>query len=146
MFSKHGLKNQFYVFVPPTPEFIWKFFGKIVLPKKQPFNFVVKFQKSSQIWAILFPEVFKGAWRREAPPVLFAQPWHERYFAPTHHQFSLSVCLDPLPTLQSNEPVPQVVNLSCFTLLVACCKEKSVLTLRIKQPWIRPKYGILCWE
>ena len=52
-----------------------------------------------------------------APPVIFAQPWHLSYFAPTHHQSCLSVFLHPLPTLQNNEPVPQVlkqvVNLSC---------------------------------
>ena len=48
---------------------------------------------------------------------LFAQPWHQMYFAPTHHQSCMSVCLRPLPTLQ-NEPVPQVlkqvVNLCCY--------------------------------
>ena len=47
----------------------------------------------------------------------FAQPWHQGCFVPTLHQSCLSVCLDPLPTLQNNEPVPQVlkqvVNLSC---------------------------------
>ena len=48
---------------------------------------------------------------------LFAQPWHQMYFAPTHHQSCMSVCFRPLPTLQ-NEPVPQVlkqvVNLCCY--------------------------------
>ena len=63
-----------------------------------------------------------------------AQPWHQRYFAPTHHQSCLSVCLDTLPTLQNNEPVPQVlkqvVNLSCYLWNTGLKTEisKSVLT------------------
>ena len=55
---------------------------------------------------------------RMAYSQLFAQPWHQIYFKSTRHQSSLYVCLDPLPTLQHNEPViqvlKQVVNQYCL--------------------------------
>ena len=54
----------------PTPlKTIWKFFAKLVLPRKQYFYRCLAF----------------------APPVLFAQAWHQKYFAPTHHQSCLSI-------------------------------------------------------
>ena len=69
------------------------------------FNVSFKFFKAFKIYSFLFfiLYVFTGVWQRKAPPViLFAQPWHQRYFAPTNHQSCLSVCLHPLPNLQNN--------------------------------------------
>ena len=106
----------------PTPEIIWKFFVRLVLPTKRPFNFTWVKTFIVQCLSFNIQSVSRGFYRclaaRSAASFICSA------LAPkvlcTHPPSVLSVCLlDPLPTLQNNEPVPQVlkqvVNLSCLS-------------------------------
>ena len=83
---------------PTTPhplKTIWKFFAKLVLPRKQSLNLPVVFSKNvnfecSRQKSAFFPPKFIFKFFHNifsvflyicfTPPFLFAKPWHQRYF------------------------------------------------------------------